>query len=74
METLLFKTNIPAPDISILNKLVAALENIDGIVQWKLDIDSIYKLLIIKGRALNPIHIIKELQHRGIDAIRLFEE
>ncbi len=72
METLLFKTDVHSADL--MSKLWNSLRNIDGIVNWKLDLESIYNLLIIKGRSLSHLEIIKELEQIGIKAIRLYEE
>ncbi|WP_134090538.1 hypothetical protein [Olivibacter sp. XZL3] len=72
METLIFKTNIETP--ASKNKLLSALENISGLMEWKLDIESIYKLLIVSGISINYLEIIRELEKIGVRAVRLYEE
>ncbi|MGK9124894.1 hypothetical protein M1D52_12255 [Olivibacter sp. SA151] len=72
METLIFKTDIQTPLIK--SKLLSALENIKGLNHWRLDIESIYKLLIINGIGINYLEVINELGKIGIHAIRMYEE
>ncbi|MEH6308235.1 hypothetical protein RYH73_21445 [Olivibacter sp. CPCC 100613] len=72
METLIFKTDIQTP--ALKTKLLSALENIKGLAHWRLDVESIYKLLVVNGIGVNYLEIIKELEKIGIHAVRLYEE
>lgn len=72
METLIFKTDIQT--LALRNKLLNALENIKGLAYWKIDIESIYRLLIVNGIGVNYLEIIRELEKIGIHAVRLYEE
>ncbi|MFA4978062.1 MAG: hypothetical protein WC589_11190 [Sphingobacterium sp.] len=72
MEKLIFETNAEHP--SLVDKIKQAVEKLNGIHEWKIDLDSIYNLLTIEGIRLNPTEIESELALHGVEASRLYEE
>ncbi|MDQ1150203.1 MULTISPECIES: hypothetical protein [Sphingobacterium] len=72
MEKLIFETNAQHP--SLVDKIKDAIEKLNGIHEWKIDLDSIYNLLTIEGIRLNPTEIESELALHGVEANRLYEE
>lgn len=72
MEKLMFETNVECS--SLLHKIYLVIRKFDGIKKWKIDLDSIYNILIIEGKCLDHQQIIKELGINGIEAQRLYEE
>ncbi|MGJ1430221.1 hypothetical protein ACR79M_01115 [Sphingobacterium spiritivorum] len=72
MEKLMFETNVHCS--SLFHNIHGVIKQIDGIKKWKLDLESVYKVLVIEGQCLDHHIIIKELGIAGIEAQRLYEE
>ncbi|WP_028298408.1 hypothetical protein [Olivibacter sitiensis] len=72
METLKFRTDFYSSES--LGELLKIMNTINGIVEWKIDFDSIYKLLIVKGKNLNAFGIKKAIEGVGHSAVRMYEE
>lgn len=68
----MFETNVQCT--SLLQKIYLVIRKFDGITKWKIDLDSIYNVLVIEGKCLDHQLIIKELEIVGIEAQRLYEE
>lgn len=72
MKTLKFKSNINCG--SCINAVTPALNKVESIKSWEVDVTEVDKILTVKGPEIDADAVIKAVESAGFEAELLAEE